>query len=71
MKALYTRLWEDESGQGLTEYVLIIALVAIGLIAVMVLFRDSIGDDLRRDPGEARRRPRRRLRAGALSGEVA
>lgn len=36
-------LWNDEEGQGLVEYVLIIALVAIGLIAVMLLFRNSIG----------------------------
>lgn len=44
MKEFWIKLWEDESGQGLVEYVLIIALVAIGLIAVMLLFRDSIGD---------------------------
>jgi pilus assembly protein Flp/PilA len=43
MMELWSRLWEDESGQGLVEYVLIIALVAIGLIAIMLLFRDSIG----------------------------
>jgi Flp pilus assembly pilin Flp len=44
MKDLWINLWNDESGQGLVEYVLIIALVAIGLIAVMLLFRNSIGD---------------------------
>lgn len=44
MKELWSRLCEDESGQGLVEYVLIIALVAIGLIAIMTLFRDSIGN---------------------------
>ncbi|MGD8321689.1 MAG: Flp family type IVb pilin [Gemmatimonadota bacterium] len=43
MKDLWINLWNDESGQGLVEYVLIIALVAIGLIAVMLLFRNSIG----------------------------
>ncbi len=37
-------VWRDDSGQGLTEYVLIIALVAVGLTAVMLLFRDAIGD---------------------------
>jgi Flp pilus assembly pilin Flp len=31
------------SGQGLVEYVLIIALVAIALVGIMVAFRDSIG----------------------------
>jgi len=44
MKELLSRLWNDESGQGLVEYVLIIALVAIGLIAIMLIFRNSIGN---------------------------
>ncbi len=44
MREMLRAVWRDESGQGLTEYVLIIALVAIGLTAVMLLFRDSIGD---------------------------
>lgn len=43
MKDLWNRFMADESGQGLVEYVLIIALVAIGLIAVMVVFRNNIG----------------------------
>ena len=43
MKELFTSLWKDESGQGLTEYALIIALVAIGLIIVLVAFRNEIG----------------------------
>ena len=43
MTNLMQRLWDDESGQGLTEYVLIIALIAIGLIAIMVFFRNAIG----------------------------
>lgn len=43
MSNLMQRFWNDESGQGLVEYVLIIALVAIGLIAIMVFFRNSIG----------------------------
>jgi pilus assembly protein Flp/PilA len=37
------RFWTDESGQGLTEYALIIALVSIGLFAVLILFRNAIG----------------------------
>lgn len=41
---LFNRFQQDESGQGLVEYVLIIALVAIGLIAIMLVFRNSIGD---------------------------
>ena len=35
--------WKDESGQGLTEYALIIALVAVALIGVLIVFRNQIG----------------------------
>jgi len=34
----------DESGQGLVEYALIIALVAVGLIAILLVLRNSIGN---------------------------
>ena len=37
-------LWSDDSGQGLVEYALIIALVAVGLIAILLVLRNSIGD---------------------------
>ena len=40
---LFTRFWSDESGQGLVEYVLIIALVSVGLTAIMLVFKSSIG----------------------------
>jgi len=43
MKELLKSFWTDESGQGLTEYALIIALVSIGLIAVLLVFRNAIG----------------------------
>lgn len=43
MVSLFNRFWNDESGQGLTEYALIIALVAVALIAILVIFRDQIG----------------------------
>jgi pilus assembly protein Flp/PilA len=43
MLSTFAKFWNDESGQGLTEYALILALVSIGLIAVMVVFRDAIG----------------------------
>jgi pilus assembly protein Flp/PilA len=43
MRELWNNFVKDESGQGLVEYVLIIALVAIGLITIMIVFRDSIG----------------------------
>jgi pilus assembly protein Flp/PilA len=41
--SLIARFWHEDSGQGLTEYALILALVSIGLIAVLVVFRDAIG----------------------------
>jgi Flp pilus assembly pilin Flp len=43
MMDFFKRFLNDEGGQGLVEYVLIIALVAIGLILVMIAFRNSIG----------------------------
>jgi pilus assembly protein Flp/PilA len=44
MKETWTRFMQDESGQGLVEYILIIAVVAIGLLAALYLFRDKVGD---------------------------
>jgi pilus assembly protein Flp/PilA len=46
MRALLDRFVEDESGQGLIEYSLIVALVATALIAILVLFRNSVGNVL-------------------------
>jgi Flp pilus assembly pilin Flp len=43
MTRLLENLWNDDAGQGLVEYVLIIALVAIGLIAIITVFRNAIG----------------------------
>jgi pilus assembly protein Flp/PilA len=42
MKALLNQLAQDESGQGLVEYALIIALVSIGLIAALRFLRQGI-----------------------------
>jgi pilus assembly protein Flp/PilA len=52
MRELWNKFVADEAGQGLVEYVLIIALVAIGLITVMVIFRNSIGGIFRTISGE-------------------
>jgi pilus assembly protein Flp/PilA len=43
MHAFVSRFMNDESGQGLVEYALIIALVAIGLITILTVLRNSIG----------------------------
>ncbi|MGD2069253.1 MAG: Flp family type IVb pilin [Gemmatimonadota bacterium] len=34
--------WTEESGQGLTEYVTIVALVSVALILVLIAFRDEL-----------------------------
>lgn len=48
MKELWTKFMEDESGQGLVEYVLIIAVVALGVILALGFFRTRIGESFKR-----------------------
>jgi pilus assembly protein Flp/PilA len=36
------RLWKEEEGQGMTEYGLIIALVAVALIVTIVALKDQL-----------------------------
>jgi Flp pilus assembly pilin Flp len=40
---LLKTFWTNESGQGLTEYASIVALVSVALILVLVAFRDELG----------------------------
>jgi pilus assembly protein Flp/PilA len=47
MRELWNNFVQDESGQGLVEYVLIIALIAIGLTAVLIGFRGDIAEIFR------------------------
>lgn len=42
MLTLIKHLMIDEQGQGLTEYALIIALVAVGILAVFITFRAQL-----------------------------
>jgi pilus assembly protein Flp/PilA len=42
MKNFLRKLLRDESGQGMTEYALILALVAIGAIVALGLLREEI-----------------------------
>jgi Flp pilus assembly pilin Flp len=44
MHALLNEFAGDESAQGLVEYALIIAMVAIGLVSILVLMRTAIGN---------------------------
>ena len=44
MQGIWQAFWGDETGQGLVEYALIIALVAVGLIAILLVLRNSIGN---------------------------
>lgn len=48
MKEMWTRFMKDESGQGLVEYVLIIAVVALGVILALGFFRTRIGESFKR-----------------------
>lgn len=47
MKAALKALWNDEQGQGLTEYALLIALVSLGLILLLGSYRNAIGNVFR------------------------
>ena len=42
MMNLVKRLWNEEDGQGMTEYGLIIALVSVALIITVVAFKDRL-----------------------------
>lgn len=57
MTALWQQFSTDESGQGLVEYALIIALVAIGLIAILTLLRNSVGEIFERTRNELNTAP--------------
>jgi len=57
MSKLLAKFWNDEVGQGLTEYALIIALVAVGLIGILILFRNEIGNVFNRAKTELNNAP--------------
>lgn len=42
MLTLIRTMWNDETGQGLSEYALIIAVVALGVTAAMIVMREEI-----------------------------
>ena len=41
---MFRRLWNDESGVAMTEYIIILVLVAIAAIAVVSVFGKQIKD---------------------------
>jgi len=42
MQALLKALWTDESGQDTTEYVLLVALIALAVTAGMIILAQNI-----------------------------
>jgi Flp pilus assembly pilin Flp len=44
MKAALQSFWRKDAGQGLVEYALIITGVAVGLIAILLVLRNSTGN---------------------------
>ena len=42
MMEMFKNFWIDESGQGLAEYAILIALITLALIAVITPFRNAI-----------------------------
>ena len=42
VKSTLKRLWHDDSGQGMVEYALIIALIAVLLVGGLTLLRGGI-----------------------------
>lgn len=43
MVHLWKALWSDESGQGLTEYALIIGLISVALVLLLIAMSDELG----------------------------
>lgn len=42
MKRFFTRLWQDDSGQDATEYVLLVVLIALAITAGMTVLATGI-----------------------------
>jgi pilus assembly protein Flp/PilA len=42
--ALMGRFWTEESGQGLVEYALIIAVISITIIVAMIFMKDQLAN---------------------------
>ena len=44
MKTLFRRLWQEEEGQDLVEYALLVVLIALGAILAMKSLAGAISD---------------------------
>ncbi|AYC28638.1 Flp family type IVb pilin [Paenisporosarcina cavernae] len=44
MMNLLKGLWKEEEGQGMAEYALVLGVIAIGVVAVLILFGNAIID---------------------------
>ncbi len=44
LRKFFRRLRRDQRGQGMTEYIIIVALIAIAAIGVVTIFGDNIRD---------------------------
>ena len=42
MAELFAALWQDETGQDMAEYGLLLALIAVVVVVAVVAFRDAI-----------------------------
>lgn len=42
MKTFIERLMADERGQSLTEYALLLSIIAVGVVATVILLKDKI-----------------------------
>jgi pilus assembly protein Flp/PilA len=42
MKDLMLTFWQDESGQDMAEYALLLALIALAIITAVIAFRGAI-----------------------------
>lgn len=47
MTGLLRKLWRDEEGQGMTEYILIVLLIAIAVVVFWRAFGDRIVEMIR------------------------
>ena len=71
MRQLLRRFHRRDEGQGLTEYALIIAVVAVCLIVIMQVARNSIGNRMRTAADDVSRTSTSSYGAPSAPGSVA